>query len=66
MNEIRKKYKTFDDAFKDYVASFMEAEADFGSHLPPNEKELERLKDQFKPIWEAEDCKLEEMNFRYY
>ena len=66
MNEIRNKYKTFEDAFKDYVASFMEAEADFGSHLPPNEKELERLKAQFQPIWEAENSKLEEMEFRYY
>lgn len=66
MNEVRQNYKTFEDAFKDYVASFMEAEADFGSHLPPTEKELERLKEQFKPIWEAENSTMEEMEFRYY
>lgn len=66
MNELRNKYKTFEDGFKDYVASFMEAEADFGSHLPPNEKETERLKDQFKALWEAENCTMEEATFRYY
>ena len=66
MNEIRQKYKTFDDAFKDYLASWMAAEKDFGSHLPPNKEEVERLKSSFKQLWEAEDCKLEAMEFRYY
>ena len=66
MNAIKQKYKTFENAFKDYVASFMEAEADFGNRSQPNEKELARLKEQFKPIWEAEDSKLEQMTFRYY
>lgn len=65
MNEIRQKYKTFEDAFKDYVESWMSAEKDFGNHLPPNKEETERLKSFFKPIWEAEDSKLEEMEFRY-
>ena len=66
MNELRKVYKTFEDGFKDYIGSFMEAEADFGCHLPPNEKETERLRERFKVLWEAENCTLEEMQFRYY
>ena len=65
MNELRKNYKTFEDAFNDYLASWMEAEKDFGNHLPPNEQEKERLREQFKPLWEAENCKMEEMNFHY-
>lgn len=66
MNELRKKYKTFEEGFDDYVGSFMEAEADFGSYLPPNEEEKNRMREQFKCLWDAENCSLEEATFRYY
>ena len=66
MNEIRKNYKTFEDGLKDYIGSFMQAERDFGCCAPPNEQEKKRLTDQFKALWEKEDCKLEDMEFRYY
>ena len=66
MNALKKKYKTFEEGFNDYLASFMEAEADFGCHLPPNETEKARMKEQFKNLWNAENCSLEEATFRYY
>ena len=34
MNEIRQNYKTFEDGFKNYIASFMDAEHDFGMLCP--------------------------------
>ena len=66
MNEIREHYKNFEDAFSEYLGSWMEAEKDFGCYLPPNEEELTRLRDRFKSLWEAENCSLEEIEFRYY
>ena len=66
MNELRKNYKTFEDGLKDYIASFMAAEKDFGCCAQPNEEEKERLTQQFKNLWEAEDCSMEEATFRHY
>ena len=66
MNELRKKYKDFEEGFKDYVASFMAAEKDFGNCAPPNEEETARLREKFKVLWEAENCTMEEAKFRYY
>lgn len=66
MNEIRKEYKTFEEGLDAYIGSFMDAERDFGCYLPPNEEEKKRLAERFKVLWEAEDCTLEEMVFRYY
>ena len=66
MNELRKNYKTFEDALNDYIASFMEAERDFGCYAPPTEKERERLAEQLKSLWNAETCSLDAMEFRYY
>ena len=66
MNELRKHYKTFEEGLQDYTASFMEAEKDFGCYAPPNEEEKKRLTEQFKALWEAENCTMEEAEFRYY
>ena len=66
MNEIREHYKNFEDAFSEYLSSWMDAEKDFGCYLPPNEKEMERLRDRFKSIWDAENCSLDAIEFRYY
>ena len=66
MNELRKNYKSFEEGLKEYIASFMEAEIDFGGYAPPNEEEKKRLTEQFKSLWEAENCKMEDAVFRYY
>jgi hypothetical protein len=66
MNELRKNYKTFEEGLKDYVASFMEAEKDFGNRSQPNEQEMKQLTEQFKALWEAESCTIEEAKFKYY
>lgn len=66
MNELRKNYKSFEDGLKDYVASFMEAEKDFGNQAQPSEEEMERLRAEFKVLWEKENCTMEEAEFRYY
>ena len=66
MNELRKNYKSFEEGLKDYIASFMAAERDFGCYAPPNEEEKKWLTERFKSLWEAEDCKMEDAVFRYY
>ena len=66
MNEVRNKYKSFEEGFNDYIASFMEAESDFGCYAPPNEEEKKRLRERFQVLWDSENCKLEEAEFRYY
>jgi hypothetical protein len=65
MNELRRNYKSFEAGLKDYVASFMAAEKDFGNHCSPTEKEMERLRGEFRNLWEAEDSTMEEAEFRY-
>ncbi len=66
MNEIRKNYKTFEEGFKDYIANFMAAERDFGCYATPNAEEKKRLEKRFKALWDAEECKMEDMEIRYY
>ena len=66
MNELRKNYKTFEEGLKDYVANWKAREKDFGNYSEPNEKELKQLTDRFKVLWESENCKMEEMEFKDY
>ena len=66
MNELRNNYKTFEDGFKDYLASWVERERDFGYCAQPTEKDKEWLKDRFKLLWEAENCEMKEAKFLDY
>ena len=66
MNKLRENYKTFEEGFKDYLASWIAREKDFGYCATPSEEDKERLKERFKTLWEAEDCPMKEAIFQDY
>lgn len=66
INELRKKFDTFEDGLGWYIGTFMSAERDFGCYMPPNKEEEERFRTQFRDMWNNPNSTLENSEFRYY
>jgi len=63
MNELHKKFKTFEKGLDFYLTQMERQERDCGNCQPPSEEEIKANTEQFKVMWEMENFKLPATNW---